>query len=165
MEPIMDDKERIEFIIKQQGLTNVEFAAKAGIAPATLSHITSGRSKPTLTILRGVISGFPELNPEWILMGTGSMYKEISKPTIEDTPSDADFLSNGETDLFSSFDMQSSAKSKSEGLQRTVAHHVPSMEEVVRTTVAAMTTASKHAPRRVTEIRIFFDDGTYQQFN
>ncbi len=160
----MDDKERIEYIIRQLGMTNVDFAAKAGIAPATLSHITSGRSKPTLTILRGIIAGFPELNPEWVLMGSGPMYKDTTKTSIENTESDSSFSPGEEADLFSAFDSQIPSRSRRDFAARPVSSG-PSMEEVVRTTVAAMTTASKPQQRKIVEIRIFFDDGTYQQFN
>lgn len=160
----MDDKERIEYIIKQLGMTNVDFAAKAGIAPATLSHITSGRSKPTLTILRGIIAGFPQLNPEWVLMGSGSMYKDTTKISIENTDSDELLSPNGDATLFPTLDTQTSPRSKRDYPSRLIPTG-PSMEEVVRSTVAAMTTAVKPQQRKIVEIRIFFDDGTYQQFN
>ena len=62
----MTDKERIEYVINESGLTYVEFSSRTGISPATLSHITSGRSKPTLTIMKGILAGFPDINPEWL---------------------------------------------------------------------------------------------------
>ena len=80
----MDDKERIEYIILEKQLSNTEFCAKANIAPATLSHILSGRSKPSLAILRGVVTGFPDLNPEWVLLGTGEMYRNLSLSVLQD---------------------------------------------------------------------------------
>lgn len=154
----MDDKERIEFLIGQLGMTNVEFAAKTGIAPATLSHITSGRSKPTLTILRGIIAGFPDLNPEWILMGTGTMYKETTKQQIEN--SDINGSADDGTDMFS-FDTVSTDHSNAD--QSRPVTRGPRMEDVVKATVAAMATGIQKQ-HKVVEIRIFFDDGTYQEF-
>lgn len=156
----MDDKERIEFLINQLGMTNVEFAARTGIAPATLSHITSGRSKPTLPILRGIIAGFPELSPEWVLMGTGTMYKDTTKQQIEYT--DEAGSAEADTELFSALDSQVLNR-HNDGTPRTGSQNL-SMEDVVRTTVATMA-ANAPRQRKVVEIRIFFDDGTYQQFN
>lgn len=154
----MDDKERIEFLIGQLEMTNVEFAARTGIAPATLSHITSGRSKPTLAILRGIIAGFPDLNPEWILMGTGTMYKENTEQQIENAGTDGS-VDDG-TDMFS-FDTTQPTHSNADQ-NRPVAKS-PRMEDVVKATVAAMA-GGMQKQRKVVEIRIFFDDGTYQEF-
>ena len=72
---VLDDKDRIIFLIHEKGLTNVEFSALTGVAPATISHITSGRSKPTLQVFKGILNGFPDLNSEWVFLGTGPMYK------------------------------------------------------------------------------------------
>lgn len=154
----MDDKERMEFLIKHLGVSNVEFAAKTGIAPATLSHITSGRSKPTLTILRGIIAGYPELNPEWVLMGTGTMYKDTAKSQIENTSKEVE-AGLGDVDLFSALDSEIKSHQKENRNGQGF-----STEEVVKATVAAMSAAHSQ-PRKVVEIRVFFDDGTYQEFN
>lgn len=158
---MLDDKERIEYIIKDMGMTNVDFASRTGIAPATLSHITSGRSKPTLAILRGIIDGFPDLSPEWVLMGTGPIYKD-SKQTKDNT-TDGGQAVEMQNDLFSAnYDTVNKNRQKQESVQAPV--QGPSVEDVVRTTMAAMTGVAQAQPRKVVEIRIFFDDGTYQEF-
>ena len=155
---LMNDKERVEFLLSQMGLSNVEFAARTGMSPATLSHILSGRSKPTLSILRGIIAGFPELSPEWVLMGTGTMYKEIAEQQIENAEGEGS--SESGLDVFS-FDTSHSGRQDPDlphyGLSQR-------METVVKATVAAMTAGMKK-PRKVVEIRLFFDDGTYQEFS
>ena len=55
----MEDKDRVALIMAKFNLTSNNFAAKANLSPATLSHILTGRSKPTLTILRNIVAGFP----------------------------------------------------------------------------------------------------------
>ena len=50
----MSDTERVVEIIRVMGMNNIQFSQKTGISPASLSHITSGRSNPTLTILRNI---------------------------------------------------------------------------------------------------------------
>ena len=71
----MSDTERVVEIIRVMGMNNIQFSQKTGISPASLSHITSGRSNPTLTILRNIVESFPELNPEWVLLGRGDMIR------------------------------------------------------------------------------------------
>ena len=88
----MEDKERIEYIMLEKQLSNTEFCAKANISPATLSHILGGRSRPSLAILRGVVMGFPDLNPEWVLLGTGDMYRSggVASDGRNEVEADAD---------------------------------------------------------------------------
>ena len=74
----MSDTERVVEIIRVMGMNNIQFSQKTGISPASLSHITSGRSNPTLTILRNIVESFPELNPEWVLLGRGDMFQSAS---------------------------------------------------------------------------------------
>ena len=41
---------------------------------ATISHILSGRNKPSIDFLQKMISSFPDLNLNWIVSGEGFMY-------------------------------------------------------------------------------------------
>ena len=161
----MDDKERIEFIIREKGLTNVEFSAITGIAPATLSHITSGRSKPTLPIMRGIIKGFPDLNPGWVFMGEGSIYKTVdAEGEVSATSNLVDV--NGGLDLFSSVqnnsDVTPSEIQKSRKNPYVQMVNPFEMKEIIRESVVSVL---GHQHRKIVEVRIFFDDGTYEAFS
>jgi len=161
----MDDKERIEFIIKDKGLTNVEFSSITGIAPATISHITSGRSKPTLPVLKGILSGFPDLNPEWVFLGKGSIYKN---KVDDETAVSEQNSSNGSMDLFSSLSTgESPSISEANKHQRSNGigmrnFNVNDIKDVIRD---SMTAVMGQQHRKIVEVRIFFDDGTYEAFN
>ncbi len=179
----MDDKERIEYIILEKQLSDGDFCAKAGISPAALSHIKSGRSKPSLTILRSVVSGFPELNPEWVMLGTGEMYRtpvsgdeseaDGSQPSQTESPSTNDNMDMfaGMTDIFAKPVTTQPSKPVERGHQSVAAQRQQMAEraeltkqhiaEVVRETL----TQVQKPPRKIVEVRIFFDDGTYETFN
>ena len=130
---VLDDKDRIIFLIHEKGLTNVEFSALTGVAPATISHITSGRSKPTLQVFKGILNGFPDLNSEWVFLGTGPMYKNNKV--------------NGEAG-------ESAAQSSSD------------TPDLLRDAIKeSMTAVMSQQKRQITEVRIFFDDGTYEAFS
>ncbi len=182
---VMDDKERIEYIILEKQLTDGDFCAKAGISAATLSHIKSGRSRPSLTILRGVVEGFPDLNPEWVLLGRGEMYSNSTPSTNVGTESDENAQSevhdadnniglfSGVNDMFSSSSASSPQQTSRLGeraqpnaaLQRQqMAERMEqakvNVAEVVRETLAQ----TQKPQRKIVEVRIFFDDGTYETF-
>jgi hypothetical protein len=175
----MDDKERIEYIILEKQLSNTEFCAKANIAPATLSHILGGRSKPSLVILRGVVMGFPDLNPEWVLLGIGNMYRENGTPANIDTNDSSDSpISCNVTDeeTFGSFgnmnDMFATPQNANiyNSKAQNLAQHKPATEksemskqnisDIVRETLEQ----TQKPQRKIVEVRIFFDDGTYETF-
>lgn len=78
--------ERIEQIRSNHQLTAAGFATKIGVQRSAMSHILSGRNKPSLEFLMRVYKAFEEVELEWLILGSSS------------TP-----LSNKiETDLFTS---------------------------------------------------------------
>lgn len=66
--------DRIKIWIESKGLKSSSFADKIGVNRATISHILSGRNKPSIDFLHKLISSFPDLNLNWIVSGEGFMY-------------------------------------------------------------------------------------------
>lgn len=73
---------RILKVIDNSGLTASEFALKVGIQSAQISHIKSGRNKVSLEIVQRILANFDEINPDWLILGKGEMYRNSAK-TIE----------------------------------------------------------------------------------
>ena len=142
----MSDTERVVEIIRVMGMNNIQFSQKTGISPASLSHITSGRSNPTLTILRNIVESFPELNPEWVLLGRGDMFRNASTPD------------NGLNNDANGVKPSNSARSASH--QGVNSNGNIDVTEIVRATVSQLQRPS----RKIKEVHIFFDDGTYEIF-
>ncbi len=69
-------KNRILSFIKTEKLTPARFADIIGVQPSAISHIISERNKPSLEVVQKMLTSFPKLNPEWLVMGNGTMYKE-----------------------------------------------------------------------------------------
>ena len=67
--------ERIKEIILKEGLTSGSFADMIGVQRSSMSHIINGRNNPSLDFIVKTIQNFPKINPEWLLNGTGSMYR------------------------------------------------------------------------------------------
>ncbi len=70
-------KERIKKIIETNGLSNSEFAKIIGVQRSNISHVLSGRNKPSLEFAQKVLGNFKDISATWLIMGTGQMY---SKP-------------------------------------------------------------------------------------
>ena len=60
---MMNERERIELLMKCYELTSSQFADRTGIQRASVSHIISGRNKPSLEVMQKIYEAFPELDP------------------------------------------------------------------------------------------------------
>ncbi len=62
---------RLEKILEHYGLTAAAFADKVGVQRSSISHLLSGRNKPSLDFVLKVIGTYPEGNLYWLLNGKG----------------------------------------------------------------------------------------------
>jgi len=69
----MAEKERIEKVMQMENMNSAVFAAAINIQGSTLSHILNGRNNPSLTVLQSILNRFPNISPEWLIMGQGSI--------------------------------------------------------------------------------------------
>lgn len=65
--------ERIRLLLETRQLTPTQFADVIGIARPIVSHILSGRNKPSLEVVQRILAAMPELSVPWLLNGTGPM--------------------------------------------------------------------------------------------
>ena len=70
---------RIEEVRKNHQLTAASFATKIGVQRSAISHILSGRNKPSLEFLMKIHDTFEEVNLEWLILGKSSPISQDSK--------------------------------------------------------------------------------------
>ena len=58
---------RLQKIIAYYGLSGSALADKIGVQRSSISHIISGRNKPSLDFVLKVLSAFPEVDLYWLL--------------------------------------------------------------------------------------------------
>lgn len=80
-------KDRINIILEHYKLSSAQFAETIGVQRSSISHIISGRNKPSYDFLVKIIEQFNDLSPEWLLTGKGNMLKTapISTPSFNDS--------------------------------------------------------------------------------
>jgi len=59
--------------MEYEGLKPSVLADIIGVNRATISHILSGRNKPSIDFLQKLLSTYPELNSNWLITGVGYM--------------------------------------------------------------------------------------------
>lgn len=65
----MELLERIQYIMKLNNLTPSAFADKIEVPRSSISHLLSGRNKPSLEFVQKVIHAFPKISADWLLYG------------------------------------------------------------------------------------------------
>jgi transcriptional regulator with XRE-family HTH domain len=167
----MNERERIELLMKCYGMTPSQFADRTGIQRASVSHIISGRNKPSLEVMQKIYEAFPELDIRWLMTGVGE------EPVVGGAGSHA--LSQPENTLFSQpiqpENQVNAQVSASHAYQTAQYQAVTEQEQPLpkglqparpverqRKPVAPKVRQQPIAERRIKEIRIFYSDGTYE---
>ena len=81
----MDLNSRVQKIINYSELSSSEFADEIGVQRSNISHVLSGRNKPSLDFLMKIKDRFPEIQWEWLIEGKGTMV--FSEEETASTPS------------------------------------------------------------------------------
>lgn len=65
---------RIKSLISVKNLTASQFADLIGVQRSNISHILSGRNKPSLDFIMKITEHFPTVSIDWLLNGKGEMF-------------------------------------------------------------------------------------------
>ena len=84
----MNINERFTKILQYSGFSSSEFADEIDVQRSSISHILSGRNKPSLEFIVKIKNRFPEINWDWIILGNGEMLKNETPPTSENNSSE-----------------------------------------------------------------------------
>lgn len=148
----MSIKDRFKLIMDREHLNAGDFAKNIRVAPSTISHIMSGRNQyPSMDVILKLHERYPEIKMEWLLTGEGDMCGS----DVKDENSSPRLL----------FDEKAINESQS-----TVCHEnyrempLESTSGIQKEIVKQEIVYKERPPRHITEIRIFFDDNTYETF-
>lgn len=79
-------QDRINKLIAMEKLTPSKFAELIGVQRSSISHILSGRNKPSFDVIQFILKRFSNINAEWLILGTGDMYKKPVQINLFDHP-------------------------------------------------------------------------------
>jgi transcriptional regulator with XRE-family HTH domain len=146
-------KDRIAKIIQVEGVTAAQFAERIGISASSLSHILSGRNNPSLEVVMKIHKTFDHISLNWLLYGEGEMETDVESEEASGGITAIKMAESGEILP----DGQGADENRKEMPSQT-----PQIatKEIVREEVKYI----EKPARRITEIRIFFDNGTYETF-
>lgn len=170
-------KDRIRKVMEYAQLSQQEFAAKIEISPSSLSGVFTGRTNPTTKIVAAIHAAFPEINVGWLMFGDGEMLSPESGNAMQ--PSDGALFASvpeaGGSENGANAD--SSLLPNEDKIGSVSPVSAPVSPEMVRHNVENIATAAAERAilretminvdkktRKIKEIRVFFDDGTFEAF-
>jgi transcriptional regulator with XRE-family HTH domain len=176
---------RIEQILEVENLSVSQFADKIGVQRSGMSHILSGRNKPSLDFAIKVLQTFPDLSSDWLLFGKGAMYDKNAGKSVSPN------LGNG-GDLFEN--TVSEENTADLGLKMPKVPEVPKIPELPETLKPNLQSPVITSPKTeietdnielkpennkqansennlstpysaISKIIVFFENGYYKEFN
>lgn len=76
---------RLQKVIDYYGESAASFAEKIGVQRSSISHILSGRNKPSLDFTLKVLSSFPEVDLYWLFNGKGEFPSNTKNKSVIET--------------------------------------------------------------------------------
>ncbi|HIC30574.1 MAG: helix-turn-helix transcriptional regulator [Flavobacteriaceae bacterium] len=128
---------RLQKVIDYYGESASSFAEKIGVQRSSISHILSGRNKPSLEFVLKVLSSFPEVELYWLLNGKGNFPAEKNTTEIKTEnptrPNSQNLFSEAE-------------------------------EKTQETNLNSISQIQQNSKKEIDRIVIFYKDGSFQNF-
>ena len=142
-------REKLLNLMKSEQLTASKLAELLDIQPSGISHILSGRNKPSFDLVQKILRRFPRVNPDWLLLDKDEMYRTID---IEPKPAALQCISTDELDGTM---QQSPASGMTAPATNSTSASTPAQQ-----------IAAAYAPKsgNVKRVIVLFDDHTFESY-
>lgn len=71
---------RLQQFLEVEQLSPARLADSLGIQRSGISHLLSGRNKPSYEFINNFLNRYPQIDATWLITGKGKMYKEDFTP-------------------------------------------------------------------------------------
>ena len=153
---------RLKQFLAAENISQSQFADTIKVVRASVSHVLSGRNKPSYEFIRAIMLSYPHVNIEWLLAGKGKMYKEASQssslPAPEPIPTLADMLFADELP-----DQEHPTTAPESQIVPTIPDFEPYAQSSSEINTSNNITQTPVKQRKVSKIIVMFDDGTFQE--
>lgn len=159
----MAEKERIEKVMQLESMNSAVFAAAINIQGSTLSHILNGRNNPSLTVLQSILNRFPNISPEWLIMGQGPVERSSKQSQMPSLfPTEDESVSKSATLELKLVEKNDAVFSTIQ--QKTVIAPEVSVQPVQEQLPSQLFSQTEQTKRGVRKIIVYYTDNTFQEF-
>lgn len=151
---------RIQEIMKFYHVSASGFADAMGVGRSSISHILSGRNKPSLDFVMKITEAYPEAELYWLLYGKGTFPKS-ENPVIreEEIKSENEIISSSTPDLVHKTISEQDLFSQSDTNEEEI-----SSDQIPSTSII-QNKSNSSLPKEVDKIVFFYKDGTFEVYN
>ena len=169
----MEFKDRFTKVIEYSKLTPAEFAEEIGVQRSSISHIISGRNKPSLDFITKIKTAFPKFEWEWLINGEGEMLILDKVPElVEEKTEIAEKKKSSLPDLFSLINDENFGLTESEDkiekpkLRESDISKPMSEKNILSNSQPLEKTLQKQDTKikNIKKIVFFYEDGTFETY-
>lgn len=150
-------KERLLQLLDLEHLTPSKFADLIGVQRSSVSHILSGRNKPSFDFLQKTLTTFSGLKADWLMLGKGHMYEQMGREAgdLFDQP----YTGPESNDINPAAPVGDPPdESLAKPLESSASGVGDMPEDIVKTGIEAEINPDS---RKIVQVMLFFDDDTF----
>jgi len=136
-------KDRIIQFLNANNLNSTKFADQIGVQRSSISHILSGRNKPSYDFIEKMLLTYPKLSAQWLITGKGNMFTD--QPSLFNEPKADKNLTQRE--LF---------------IQNEI-ENIPVITKPEKEK-ENIESKSDFSAKQIEKVMIFYNDGTFKQY-
>lgn len=144
--------DRIRELLSKEQLSPSQFADEINLQRSSLSHVLSGRNKPSLDFVMKIKQRFSDVNLEWLIFGNGNMFLGQGADIVSNVNKPLHEIISDESQHSLSFDLQN--KTEPAGIIKD--------EDTETYNVSHKTVVS--GPGNANKVIIFYKNGTFEEF-
>lgn len=130
-------KDRIHSLMVSKNLSSAQLADTIGVQRSSISHILSGRNKPSIDFIQKLLQAFNDIDSTWLITGTSALNSDILSPK------------NDSHDLFN---------------QEFSQNPVNSTEKIEISDSQRFDVAARSTDKEIDKIVVFYTDKTFVEY-
>lgn len=150
--------ERLKQFLTMENLTPARFADIMEIQRSGISHLLAGRNKPSFEFIQKMLLAFPNLSPEWLILGKGKPYKENNS-----VPAPAP-VAEIQHELFSEPEVETEDNTEDlPDFEQDTSITEPSYRSENPIMDVSPIPVGQNSAKKIARITVFFTDGTFEE--
>ncbi len=157
---------RIKSLISVKNLSASQFADLLGVQRSNISHILSGRNKPSLDFILKITELYPSISLEWLINGKGEMFNSKTEDKKNFAP---------QLNLSLGIDPQEAKEKPKPVIDKEFTIKEDAKDEVIKTIIPNGDIAKEESPGFygslaqkhgiIEQIVLLYSDGSFRNYN
>ena len=159
-------KERLIQLLDLEQLSPSKFADIIGVQRSSISHVISGRNKPSFDFLQKTLKAFPGLNASWLMLGEGTMYDQMGRNVsgnLFDPPTGSEEPEEPSEGHISATE-ESDTEIRTPGAEEVHEAPSPAEDTVKNEQEDALKALSSGSKKRIVQLMVIYEDDTFRTF-